>query len=192
VSYSSILNKGPKLASRVIYVTQKKWSSDCDLAALDGPSQRLRHQKSGCWIAIWRLWIHLGTVLLHSIVVGHAAGFLCREGTSKLRAASTLPDKDAGSGHTRFLGWAIADRATELTPSSLLPSSMVAFRFPALFSLSWQRRLCCLRKWSPSASLPLSLRLPISSNEPFLRIGSTIALNPCAGQSLHSGSVSYS
>jgi hypothetical protein len=108
----------------------------CDLAALDGPSQRLHHQKNGRWIAIERVWIHLGTALLHSIIVGHVAGFLCREAAWKLHAVSTLPDKDVGSGHTWFLGWAIADRVTELTPSSLLPSSMVTFCFPAPFSLS--------------------------------------------------------
>jgi hypothetical protein len=72
-------------------------------------------------------------------------------------------------------------RTMELTPSSQLPSPVVTFLFPTPFSPSWRRRLCSLRRWSPSASLPLSLLLPVSSVEPFLRTGSTVALNPCAG-----------
>jgi hypothetical protein len=87
-------------------------------------------QKNGCWIAIWRLWVRLGMVLLRSIGVGHVAGFPCREAASKLRAASTLPDKDIGFGHARFLGWATTDRTMELTLSLSLPLPMVALRFP--------------------------------------------------------------
>jgi hypothetical protein len=70
--------------------------------------------------------------LLTSIGVGHVAGLPCCEAASMLHAASMLPDKDAGPGHARFLGWITADHTTESTPSS----PVAAFRFPAPFSPS--------------------------------------------------------
>jgi hypothetical protein len=116
-------------------------------------------KKNGRWIAIWQLWIRLGTTLLHSVGVGHVAGFPCREAAMKLHTASMLPDKDTGSGHARFLGWTTTYRMTELTPMSPLPSLVVAFCFPAPI-------LPELMMSSPAPSPVVAFRFPAPFSPP--------------------------
>jgi hypothetical protein len=147
----------------------KKWPPDCDLAALDGPSQRLRHKKKMA-------------VGLRSGSCGFASGQHCfiqsewdmlpGSHAMKLPWSFTRPPcfrirtpvpvtlgSSVGPQPTAWRSWRQCHRYLHWwSPSASLPP----------FSLSWWCRLRCLRRWSPFASLPLSLRLPVSSAETFL------------------------